>query len=169
MKQLFEQCPSWVTDGPSAGQEIPHLSRNWGVHYQVLKSLPLHSILNHLFEPHFYTLSLRSILLWSTPRSSKWSFSFRFSCFDCRSYILWIVQIMISSLCKCLHTCIPSFVFDTNILLITLQSNTLICSYPSGWETKNHIHAKQLDERIASFINVRLYNAIQEVGKNTVT
>ena len=76
----MEQSPLWEARSFSASQ-IPHILWNLEVQYCIYKSLWHLSISwARLFQyMPFHFIFLRSIMLPSTPGSSKWSFSFRFS------------------------------------------------------------------------------------------
>jgi hypothetical protein len=77
------QVPYWEADSHSASQEIPRLLWNSKVHCRVHKSPPLVCILREiqllLTIPHYFPKIHSNIILSSTPRSSEWSHSLRFS------------------------------------------------------------------------------------------
>jgi len=79
----MKQSPSWEANSHSASQEILHLLWNLKVHYCVHNSLPLFPILSqmhsvHTLPPYFPKIYF-TIILPSTPRSSKWTVPFKFS------------------------------------------------------------------------------------------
>jgi hypothetical protein len=156
----MEQSPSSELVVPHVRNKIP--TRNLNVHYRVHNSPPLVPALSHrnLFHtlPQLFFNIHYSIILPSTPRSSKWSVSFVFThqYFECisvlpntcympfpshrHSYdhldnICWTAQSWSSSLCSFLQSLITSCISDPNISLspyyrITLFSKTLSL-YPS--------------------------------------
>ena len=81
----MEESPLWEARSFSASQ-IPHILWNLEVLYCIYKSPPLVPILSRIIPEHaiafyfiIYFFFLKSIMLPSTPRSSKFSCSFRFS------------------------------------------------------------------------------------------
>jgi hypothetical protein len=77
-----EQSPSWEANWFSASQEIPCLLCNPKVHYRSHKCplpVPILSQLHPVRISTFHFLKIHlNIILPSTPRSPKWSLSFRF-------------------------------------------------------------------------------------------
>ena len=79
----MEQSPSWEANWFSANQEIPQILWNTKVHYRIHKCPPPVPILSQLDlvrtpTSHFLKIHL-NIILPSTPGSSKWCLSPRFS------------------------------------------------------------------------------------------
>jgi hypothetical protein len=79
----MEQSPCQEANSHSASQEFPRLSWNPKVHCRVHKSsplVPLLSLTNPVHTLPIYILKIDSnIILPSTPGTSEWSLSFRFS------------------------------------------------------------------------------------------
>jgi len=75
--------PSWELNSHSFSQKIPSLLWDRKFHYRAHKSLPVVAILSQMHPGHtflYYFLQIHSnIILSSTPSSSNWSLSFRFS------------------------------------------------------------------------------------------
>jgi hypothetical protein len=150
----MELNPSSEAASYAAIQELPSILWNLKVHYHVHKSLPLvpiRSQINQSISPH--STSQRSILILSThlclglpsdlypssfPTNILYEFLFSPISTTCPppwldhsnySYIQWRVKVMSSSLCSFLQPPITSSLFNTNIFLITLFSNThSLCS-----------------------------------------
>ena len=78
----MEQSPSWEANKFSANHEIPQILCNQKIHYHVHKCSPPVRILSQLDEAHALTshfLKIHlSIMLPSTPGSSKWFLSLGF-------------------------------------------------------------------------------------------
>ena len=77
------QSPSWEANWFVANQEIPRISRNPKVHYRTHKRPPPVSILgqpNPIHIPTSHILEIHpNVIHPSTPRSPRWSLSFRFA------------------------------------------------------------------------------------------
>jgi len=145
----MEQRPSWKTNSRSADEEISRLSWSRQVHYCVHNNLllvpilsqinPVHALISCFFKIH------SSVILPSTPRSSKWSLIFKFpdQNFVCMSHlshtcnillpshppwfdhnIWWRGQIINLLLSNILHPSVTS-ALSPNIFLSTMFSNTL--------------------------------------------
>jgi len=146
------QSPSWEANRFAASQEIPRISRNRKVHYRPHKRPPTVSILGQPNPVHIPTSHLleihRNIIHPSTPRSPKWSLSFRFPKQDpihplsspiratCPAYLILLdfytrtilgeqYKSFSSSLCNLLHSPVTSSLLGPNILLNTMFSSTL--------------------------------------------
>jgi len=78
----MEQSP-WETNSHSTYQEITCLLWNSEVHYRVHRSLPLVPILSQINPVHnlplYFYKNHSSIIFPSTPRSSEWPLTFRYS------------------------------------------------------------------------------------------
>jgi hypothetical protein len=78
----MEHSPPWKATSRSVLQEIPLLLWNPKVQYQFHKRPPLVPVLSQMHPVHIfprYFSEIHSNILSSTPRSSEWSLSFRFS------------------------------------------------------------------------------------------
>jgi len=73
----------WEANSHLASEEIPHFLWNLKVHCCVHKSLPLVPVLIHVYSVHTFPPCIPkihyNIMFLSTPRSSEWSLSLRFS------------------------------------------------------------------------------------------
>jgi hypothetical protein len=77
----MQQSPSSEANRFSASQEIPRILGNSNVHYRIHKCLlpvPILSQLDTVPPPLHFLKSHLNIILPTTPRSLKWSFSLRF-------------------------------------------------------------------------------------------
>jgi len=148
----MEQSCSWENNNHSASQDIPHLLWNLKFYYYVYKNLLLFPVLSqmhlvHTSQPCFPKI-YSTITLPSMPTSYKWSFSYRFSTKILYAFLIspihatcpahpillhLIVLIMFgeafklwsSLLCSLLQPPATSSLLGSNILLITLFTNTL--------------------------------------------
>jgi hypothetical protein len=164
------QIPSWEANSWSASYEIPHLLWNQKVHCRVHKIPPPTSILSHMnqirtLQPYFPKISF-NIVLSSTPRSFKWSLSFRLSSqnfvrishlpnscqmvcpchlplFDDPNNIWWIHIIKLLIMQFFFHPPVTSSALSLNVLLSSPFSNTVSLCSSINVETKFHTHTKQ--------------------------
>jgi len=148
----MEQSPSWEANRFSASQEIPCILLKPEVHYRIHKCPPPVPILSqidqvHALTSHFPKIHL-NIILPSTPGSTKWYLSLRFShqnsvyasplphtrymarpsnIFDfiTRKILDEEYRSLSWSLCNFLESTVASSLLGPNILLNTLFSNTL--------------------------------------------
>jgi hypothetical protein len=156
-----EQSPSWEANSHSASK-IPCLLQNPKVHYRVHKNRSLLPVLSQTNPIHKHPNSFAKIysnnIFPSTPRSSEWSFPFRFSnqhfiCISHLSYACYIprpsllesitltvfgqaYKLRSSSFCVLIQPPATSSPLCPNILLSTLFSDTLIYVTSLVWGTK---------------------------------
>jgi len=176
----MEQSP-WEANRFSGSQEIPHILWNLNIHYRIHKCPPPVPILSqldpvHTPTSHFLKIHL-NIILPSTPRSPKWSFSLRFpnqnpvhtsplsltrymprpshsSRFYHLKNIGWGVQTISSSVWSFLHSPVIPALLGPNILLSIPFSNNL--SLHSSLNVSNIVSSIQNKRQNYSSINLNL-------------
>jgi hypothetical protein len=131
-----EESPSTEGNSRFASQEILGLLCNPQFHYRVHNGIPLVPFLSQIYQfhtfPTYFSKLYSNIILPSTPTSSKWSLSFRFSdkyfvlCISRLSYACYVPRLF--------H--VPSFHYPNNILwsvqvmkLLIMQSSPASCHF----------------------------------------
>lgn len=149
----MKQQPSWEGTGPVASWEIPHILRNWKVHYCVRKNLLLVAVLgqiNPVFPLPSYFFKIHfDIVLPYMPSSFLWSLLFR-----CLHHNSVCASSLLSSVCGRIvpHLCntdvkrveisttmVPAHSHST--FLKCRNNYFLICESHSFFEGRNAAHA----------------------------
>jgi hypothetical protein len=172
----------WEAGSHSASQESPHILWNQKIHYLLHKNpslglSPSHLNSVHNLTTHFFKIQFH-ITLPSTPRSSKWPFSFRISdqnfvsisnvrmsykslatfmfldfiiTLDSIRQRVQIMKLLVVSLFIFLHTPVTSSLYAQIFFLALCSQTSSIYGLPLGWDTKILIHIKQQAKQFLYF------------------